>query len=438
MLQHKLRIGFVVPCDLHNYEPFRNQPLNALHLLTIIKQHYGENVDVSIIDLRGVHTKNITYYISEKDLYLYSVATIEYLETVRTVEEVRKLFPKAKHVAGGIHINIYPNESSKHFDGISLGDGENTICEIVNDAIDNNLKQKYIETKILDVNEVPHPDRGFLPKRSIVNEGLLNGEYYHLPSTAVLFSRGCPFNCSFCANLIQSKAKFRSSALIVKEIEYLKRVYGVKALAIKDDNIMSANVECSTEVLTAIGKTDVKWRGNSRANNISEETVKLAKESGCVDLAIGIESISQKVLNNINKRLNLGKAKVFLGYLKKYGIDIRLNLIIGLPGEPTNIVDKSIEFIEKFGPSSVLLSILTPVPGSDMFENPEKYGMIFDKNTPFNKLFCLFGRFDENEKPDMVFEYKRVTPFGESMSNDQISDNYSYLQEYLRNRKLTF
>jgi len=157
-----------------------------------------------------------------------------------------------------------------------------------------------------------------------------------------------------------------------------------------------------------------------------------------VDLAIGIESISQNVLNNINKRLDLNKAKIFLGYLKKHEIGIRLNIIMGLPGEPKDIVEKTIKFIEEIGPSSVLLSLLTPVPGSDIFENAEKYGIIFDKKTPFNKLFSIFGRFDENEKLDMVFEYKKITPFGESMSNEEILSNYMFIQKYLRDNKLNF
>ncbi len=433
-----LKIGFVIPCDLHNYKPFRNQPINALYLLTIIAQYFRSDVDLSIIDLRGIKKSDINYYIPEKDVYFYSVATIEYLETIRTVQEIRLLFPQSKHIAGGIHINIYPKESLKYFDSIALGNGEDIILEIIKDIKATTLKEIYVEERTLDFNKFPHPDRGYLPRKAIVDTGLLNGEYMDLKSTSVLFSRGCPFNCSFCANLIQSKIVFRLPELIIKEIEYLKQSYGVEALAIKDDNIINANEKCSTATLTAIEKTGVKWRGNCRANGVSEKTIKLAKQCGCVDLAIGIESVCQNVLNNINKRLNIEKAKIFLGYLKKYEIGIRLNLIIGLPGEPKDILEKSIKFIEETKPSSVLLSILTPVPGSDMFENPEKYGMIFDKNISFDRLFSLFGRFDENEKRDMVFEYKKNTPFGEGMTQEEIVGNYMSLQKYLRDHKLNF
>jgi anaerobic magnesium-protoporphyrin IX monomethyl ester cyclase len=437
-VKRKMKIGFVLPCDFHNYEPCRNQPLNAFYLLTILEKEFGDSIEVSIIDLRCVEKNNATYYVPEKDLYLYSVATIDYPETVRIVKEIRNVYPAARHVAGGIHINIYPEQSMEVFDAIALGGGENTILEIVKDASASSLKSLYREGKLLDINAYPFPDRKYLPKSAIVETGLLNGVYYDLPATNVLFSRGCPFKCDFCANLTQSAPQFRAPELIIEEIEYLKREYGLKGLVIKDDSIISPNSDVARRTFMAIKQTGVKWRGNCRANDIPADIIELAKESGCIDLAVGIESISQSALNNINKKLNLEKAKEFLRILKKFDIGIRLNLIIGLPGEPKDIVKKTIDFIKEVGPSSVLLSVLTPVPGSKIFHHPEQFGIKFDQNTPFDKLFSLFGRFDENERLDMVFEYEKITPFGESMTNEEIINNYNEIQLFLRESKLTF
>ena len=249
-MDKKLKVGFVTPHNFHNYDTFRIQPLNILHFLTIIENHFGDGVETSLVDLRTIPEKDILYYISEKDVYFYSVTSLEYLEIIRTVNEIRKVYPKSKHVAGGIHINIYPKESEKHFDAIALGDGENTIINVINDVKNDTLQKVYIEKNVLDINLFPHPDRKFLPRKSVVNTGLLNGEYYNLLSTSVLFSRGCPFNCSFCANLIQSKSRFRSPELITKEIEYLKNMYDINALAIKDDNIISSNVKCSIDTFS--------------------------------------------------------------------------------------------------------------------------------------------------------------------------------------------
>ncbi len=366
---NKIRIGFVLPRDLHNYKPFRNQPLNALYLLTLIEREFGKNAEISIIDLRCVSKENIVYYVPKKDLYLYSVATIDYPETVRTVGEIRKAYPLARHVAGGIHINIYPEKSAEVFDAVALGDGEYIVSGIVRDAMAGALKKVYLDERPIDINAFPYPDRKFLPNTAIADTGFLNAPYSGLPGTGVLFSRGCPYKCDFCANLVQAPARFRKPDLITKEIEYLKKDYGVKALVIKDDNIFALNSEVARQTLAAIGKTGVKWRANSRANDVPRALIKMAKEAGCVDLAVGVESVSQKVLDLIHKRLDFGKAKDFLGLLREEGIGIRLNLIIGLPGEPKDIAKRTIAFIKAVRPSSVLLSILTPVPGSMIFKD---------------------------------------------------------------------
>ena len=124
--------------------------------------------------------------------------------------------------------------------------------------------------------------------------------------------------------------------------------------------------------------------------------------------------------------------------MNEVGIGIRLNFIIGLPGEPKDIVKKSIEYIKEVQPSSVLLSILTPVPGSEIFKHPEKFGIRMFPNISFSKLFSLAGRFDDHEKLSMVFEYEPHTPFGKSMPNEEIINNYIELQTYLCENNLIF
>lgn len=433
-----MNVSFVIPSDSINFKPFRNIPINILHLLTIIEEKFGNSVCVSVIDLRGVKANNIIYYVKDNDIFLYSLTTINYIEMVRTMKEIRKVYPRSKHIAGGIHVNLYPEECSKIFDSICIGEGDDKIINIIDDAKNNNLKKSYVEKKLLDVNLYPHPNRKFLPTPAIVETEILNDPYRELLGTSILLSRGCPFKCNFCANLIQSKPRFRTPELIEKEINYLKTEYKIESLAIKDDNILLSNTKQTEKILSAIGNTNLKWRGNCRANGISKEMVNIAKNSGCVDLAVGLESVCQNVLNNINKRINIEKSKTFFSYLNELNIGIRLNIIMGLPGEPKDIVEKTIKYVENTHPSSVLLSILTPIPGSEIYKNSDKFGIILDNNIDFSKLFNVFNRFGSDEEVLMSFKYKKITPFGESMTNETIINNYNELQSYLRSKNLTF
>jgi anaerobic magnesium-protoporphyrin IX monomethyl ester cyclase len=435
-LKNMLSIAFVIAPENANFNPFRNQPLTAFHLLTILEKRFRSRISLEIIDLRGIRLKDVKYYILRKDLYFYTAMTPEFDPICQVVDIIRSIYPKSLHAAGGAHFNLFPE--SKGFDVISIGEGEESIVEIVNDAINGKTKSVYKNNKgIIDLNAYPYPLRKYLPKPAIVEKGVLDGEHIDLPGTNVLFSRGCPFACKFCANYTFGKTRYRSPKHIEEEIEYLKKEYGVKALALKDDNGIPYNKKIAGPFLDAIGRTGVKWRGQSRANGIDEETVKIAAESGCVSLGLGIESVSQKTLEIVEKKINLEKAREYIDLLKKYGIGARLHFILGLPGEPDDIVELTVQFIEKVKPSSVLLNLFTPIPGSDISLNPKKYGMkILAERTEM--MQTVFGRFDENEKPHMLYEYLEETPWGKGKSSKKIIAEYTKLQAYLRDNDFIF
>lgn len=436
-----LDIGFVLSTSKQDHDPFRNQPLSALYLLTILEERFGSMVDVSLIDLRGRSDgPDITANIPAKDVYLYSVTSLESVEIFALAEKLRREYPDAKHVAGGPHITIDPEGSKPHFDAIVTGEGEESLIQLILDIGKKQLKPVYRQQGLPDLNRYPYPLRKFLPARYAAGKGLLDQPHTDLVATTAVFSRGCPFNCHFCANrhLVHGPVRYRSANHIVDEIEYLKREYGVRALAIKDDNSIPLSREAAVPFLTAIGRTGILWRGQSRANGIDEDMVILAKQSGCTDIAIGIESASAAVLALINKRIDLDKAKEYIALLHRHGIGVRLHFILGLPGEDETIEKKIIDFINATAPRSVLLSLLAPRPGSEFYENPRRYGMNLYPEVGFEKYQSAFGRFDGNEKPHLVFEYDHETPWGRAMPPAQIIGVYTRLQAAMRERGLNF
>lgn len=434
-------IGFVLSTSRWDHDPFRNQPLSALYLLTILEEQFGPMVNLSLIDLREhPDTLDLTTIIPGKDVYLYSVTSQESVELFSLVRDLRRKYPNAKHVAGGPHITIDPEGSKPHFDAIVTGEGEVSIIQVIYDIGSKQMKQVYQQKHLLDLNHYPYPLRKFLPDRYVASKGLLDWPHMDLIATTAIFSRGCPFNCYFCANkhLMPGPVRYRSPNLILDEIEYLKREYGIQALAIKDDNSIPLTRKAAIPFLEAIAKAGILWRGQSRANGIDEDVVILAKQSGCTDIAIGIESASQSVLDLTNKCINLEKAREYIGFLQHHGIGVRLHFILGLPGEDESIAEKTIAFINDTSPRSVLLSLLAPRPGCEFYEKPHKFGMNLYSGIGFDKYQSVFGRFDENEKPHMIFDYNHETPWGRAMTSDQISNIYTQLQVVLRERKLNF
>jgi len=433
-----MRVGFVNSCGQQNEKPFRIDPLGSLLLLTILEDEFGDKLTLSFTDLRGVDVDSRIYHVPELDVYLHYVTTPEINEIQSNIRSIRKIYPKAIHLAGGPHVNIFPEDSLLTFDALCIGEGEEIIKQMIRDIFDNNLKRIYRQTAPIDLNNYPFPQRKYLPKSAIVDTGMLSRKYYDLLGTTVLFSRGCPFDCHFCSNQYKGATRVRSPEWISREIDYLKQEYQCQSLLLKDDQGLHTNRKVARSMLEAIGRKDVMWRGQSRANGVDPDTVRLAKETGCVEIAVAIESVSQRALDIMNKKIDLAKAKEYLRTLRHNELDIKLLLILGLPGEPKDIAQQTIDFIEETQPSNVSLSILCPIPGSEIWNNPARFGMKVNPEVPFDKYLFAFGRFDGNEKTPNFFEYEKQTPFGEGMSMDEIIENHETVQAYLRERSINF
>jgi len=426
-------VGFINPSGKYNHDPYRNQPLTIMYLLTYLEKHFGDRLDLSMIDLRSIPEEDFVYHVPEKDIYMYTLTTLDFNEAERLVKDLRAIYPNAKHIAGGPHISLFSHDGERVFDAIAIGEAEESIHEIIKDYFKSELKPVYRQGALSDLQDLPITSRKWSPKASVSLTGILNKEFSKMPATSVLFSRGCPFDCHFCSNLEKGSVRYFPYHMITEEINYLKREYGVEALALKDDNGIPVGRKFAKPWLEAIAKTGVKWRGQSRPTGVNEDMVKLAKDSGCVEVAVGLETVTPKTMDILNKPLNIEEAKKYLLTLGKHGIGRRVHIIVGLPGEPKDVVKKTLDFVDNFGVNSVLLSLLCPLPGTAMYANPDMFGMRNITNN-WDDFRLAFGSFDQNEKPRMTFEYKKVTPWGEAPSNDQIIDNYLQLQTAFRER----
>ena len=433
-----LNVGFVFPSSDYLFDPFKGDPHTHFQILTVLEDHFGDKINVTLIDLRGIKKEFAIYHIPACDVYLYSVYTLDYHEQVSIVSTLRARWPKAKHIAGGPHATVFRDECLNTFDSLVIGDGENSIIEALNDIMDSTLKKIYVQEKPVDINQFPYPKRKYLPKSTIARKGLVNLKhkkgYGELLSTTVIFSRGCPYGCHFCA-MPQIKEyapgiRYRDPGLIEEEIEYLKSEYGIQGISLLDEIGIPLVREKAIPYLEAIGRTGIVWRGQCRVDGITPEYAKLAAESGCVTMCLGVESVSQASLDSINKKVDVERAKDTIRLLKENGIETRVYMIMGLPAEPDDIVKKTWDFITETEPTSVYLSMFTVRPGTEIFNNPKNFG-IKRVNKDWDKTMHLYSRYDK-EDPTLTFEYEDKTPWGPGASSKEIVDNYLKLQEKIK------
>jgi radical SAM superfamily enzyme YgiQ (UPF0313 family) len=127
------------------------------------------------------------------------------------------------------------------------------------------------------------------------------------------------------------------------------------------------------DLITPLG---IKFRCHGRAGYDNEEVYKRLAEAGCVQVAWGIESGSQEILDRMNKRVKVQDNYNVIQWAKKYGITSRAFIIIGFPGETKQTMEETKEFIKKADPDQVFISSMVCYPGTDVWSNPSEYGII--------------------------------------------------------------
>jgi len=441
-----LKIGFILPSSDYLFDPFKGDPHTHFQILTVLEDYFNKEVNLTLIDLRGIKRDFAINHIFECDVFLYSVYTLDFNEQVSIVNNLRNHYPKSIHIAGGPHASVCQEECLKIFDSIILGDGEESIIQAIEDIKKLKLQKVYRMQNIIDINKYPIPSRKFLPKSVVARKKMMTLKnkkgFDELRGTTVIFSRGCTGRCAFCAMPQVRKygtpgVRYRKPKYIEAEIEYLKQEYNMQGINLLDEIGIPPDDQMAIPHLEAIGRTGIKWRGQCRVDGITPEIAKLAWESGCVALGLGVESVSQLSLDILNKDISIERAKQTIFLLKQNGIEPRIYMILGLPGEPENIVEQTWSFIKETSPDLVVLSLFTVRPGTEIYINPQKYG-IEHINTEWSNTMHMFGRYEEEKIPNISFKFDKNPPWGRAFTNDQIVDNYMELQSRLRDSGLSF
>lgn len=438
-----LKIGFIFPSSDYLFDPFRGDPFTHFQILTILEDAFSGAVDLKLIDLRGIKRHFAKYHIPECDVFLHSVYTLDFAEQREIVATLRGQYPDALHIAGGPHANFFPEECSLLFDAVIFGEGDETIVEAMRDVRAGKLQKIYQPRGIIDINNYPYSRRHFLPKSATARKNILTLRrkpgLEDLNATTAMFSRGCPYRCSFCAIEYARREtpgiRFRKPEYIEEEIEYLKKDYGIQGLALTDEIVFPLNIEAATRHLEAIGRTNILWRGQCRVDGVMPEIAALARQAGCVALGMGVESVVQRCLDIINKRISVQKARETIAMLKENDIEARIYLIIGLPGEPEDIVEQTWRFIQETKPDLIYLGLFTVRPGTEVFNHPEKFGIINISSDWENTMHQRRG--SRENKMKLSFKYAPVTPWGRGMSEDEIIMNYNELHRRVKGAGLS-
>ena len=287
-------------------------------------------------------------------------------------------------------------------DIVSMGEGEISISRLM-DAIEHKKPFKevpgiaWLENDKLQQTPRPPlvPDLEDLPR---IPYELFPIDTYKLLRTPkckltdfcfpMMSARGCTFKCTFCYRMDPGYRK-RDPEKLLDEVEFLYRTYGINRISFQDDLLMSS-VEHTEEVCKAFLKRNlpVTWDCCGRLNYCSKELLQLMKDAGCVFIFYGVESMDQKVLNNMKKALRPEMIIKGIEETLEVGISPGFGFIFGNRGDTEETLKKSVDFLIKYDDFAEKRTIrpVTPYPGSPLYTDAIQSGLL-DKENPAEDFY---------------------------------------------------
>jgi radical SAM superfamily enzyme YgiQ (UPF0313 family) len=271
-------------------------------------------------------------------------------------------------IAGGIHASANPDESLNFVDAVCIGDAEELWEQIILDASKGELKKKYCNNGRFNPSAVPVPSWKHIDTSKYL--------YTNIIST----SRGCPYKCEFCYNSCNyAKDRYGNRPIdhVVEEIKRLK----TKHIMFIDDNLIG-NTGWAGEFFKAIRPLGLKWNGAVSANLLYHlDLLDEMKKSGCQSLFIGFESINSDSLKSVSKyQNNINMYEKLIDEIHSRGIMINASLVFGLDGDKPDVFKNTLDWLVKNKVETMTAHILTPYPGTVIFEKYKSDGRIINFN----------------------------------------------------------
>ncbi|MFV1951331.1 MAG: radical SAM protein [Nitrospinota bacterium] len=292
---------------------------------------------------------------------------------------------------GGAHVTYMPDEALEYCDYVLRGECDDTIIDFVKTIekgegferisglsykVGNEIRHNNIVSLFQDMDKLPIPDY------SIV-KGLENDICKKMGIVPISTSRGCPYDCNFCSvtGMFGHKFRFRSTDKVLEELRMLKKA-GAKWVFFYDDNF-TAHKGRAKELLTAMIKNGLtpKWTAQVSVDVAKDlELVSLMKKSNCSTVYIGFESINPATLKAYNKKQSVNDIEKCIDTLHKNGINIHGMFVFGSDEDTIDTIHETLRFAKKNNIETVQFLILTPLPGTRLYDELEKQGRIYNKD----------------------------------------------------------
>lgn len=322
------------------------------------------------------------------DIIGITAMTTKIASCIKTAEVLKEQFPRVPIILGGPHATLLPDQCLKvdFIDYVMRGESEDTILQFFSfmegdtkiQEIDNlSYKEKSgeiihnpMKNLIENLDEIPFPDRESL---------LYLNNYSSEDLGMIMATRGCPFYCTYCAHIFGHRVRKRSVDNVIAEIKLVKEKYGAMQISFKDDTF-TVDKKWVSRLCEKLIDADlgINWDCTTRVDTINETLIKLMKKAGCNDVRIGVETGSQKILDETKKGITFEQIRNTTRMLNKNRMLWTGYFMYGLPTETVEDIRSTYKFMEELNPNYAGLGLYNPFPKTELFQQGVELGLLED------------------------------------------------------------
>lgn len=419
-------LGYSAKCASSDISRVANI-MPPLGLASIAAYLQADGIDSHIIDCYAEPDSDqlILQWVREHrpDFVGFSCTTSSFFDGVRIVELIKREHPQVKAVFGGVHVSSLKEQVIEEYpvvDYCVVGEGEQTMKELLTtDAsqlgqVEGLVFQeggKVIFTgqrkQLLDLDTLPFPAYEKLNgyphayKLPIFN-------YPSVPNASCISSRGCPYACSYCdRSVFRRTFRHNSAEYLYRHVSYLNEKFGIRHINFYDDQFTFQRrrvAEFCRKMIDSPFK--ITFNCAARAEHLDDELLQLMKGAGCWMISLGIETGDEELLAHHRQNPDLKMMRRTIEMIKKNGIRVKGLLMIGLPHETEQSIQRSKEYMLSLPLDDVNLAKFTPFPGSPIYKEIKEKGELLGQfNEDWEKMDCMqFQFFPAAIRPERLEE----------------------------------
>lgn len=363
-------------------------PLGILYVSAYLerKGFSNEVFDTTFSSMQEIHKYLIEFKPDVVAIYVNLMTKLNVLEIIKFI---KLNLHQTKIVLGGPEIR-YNATDFLNFgaDYLVIGEGENTSLELITalnekryDEIKNisglgfkNLNNEIVFTaereKLKEIDSLPFPGRDKINLQLYLNAWK---ERHGENAISVSTMRGCPYTCKWCSRAVYGLSyRRRTPQNVCDELELIQKEYNPDTLWFVDD-VFTISHKWLNEFNDTLKQRNliIKFECITRADRMNDEVIKLLKEAGCFRVWIGAESGSQKVIDLMDRRVDVNQVREMIKLTQNNGIQAGTFIMLGYPGETEDDIEETIRHLKESNPEYFTITIAYPIKGTELFTEVE-------------------------------------------------------------------